>query len=264
MELSNKIDIAAWKIDREHFLKLSSRRQHLFLASLAKNTFYGQADWNSFISRYEQLQNWVVIDRYQPPSWLSKKEKIEEYYYFHSLFTEVPSQHLIKSRIASSISWKPQFAVEVVIDQVRSPFNVGSILRLIDNFSFESLVHSTSWLNIAHPQLKKAARGCDKWVPVKFQSDLNEYLVNINRSVIGIENDKTAVKIWDWEVPESCVIVLGNESYGIAENIKKCCDKIVSIPMFGYKSSLNVNHSLAIIGHKIVSELTNRKNITEI
>ena len=237
-------------IGKRKYSSMSSRRQHQLLASLVKNAIK-TGDVEHFRKRYQELHSWSELDRYIPPPWLSKEELLEEYFVFHSNFSSV-SEELAAAD--SSISWNPEFPVEVVLDQVRSPYNVGSVLRLIDNFTCMGVVHSTSWLRLDHPQLRKSARGCEKWIPVRYEPDLVPYLKNAPVPVIAIEDDKKGVPINQWAPPRECILVLGNETYGIASAIRKCCDKSVFIPMFGFKKSMNLHHALAIVLQKITEK----------
>ncbi len=234
-------------ISKNKFIKLSSRRQHELLADLARNSS-PDTGYDLFLKRYHELHSWAQLDLYTPPAWLSKEEALDEYFSFHRSFTSLQPD-LEESE--KNLSWQPKFEVEVVLDQIRSPYNVGSILRIIDNFGLKEMVHSSSWLSLKHPQLIKAARGCEKWIPVRFKSDLISYLKKSDLPVIGIENDKNAETLKTGSLPERCIIILGNESYGIASAIRETCCKTVCIPMYGFKKSMNVNHALAVIAQKI-------------
>jgi len=173
-------------ISKNKFTKLSSRRQHELLAELARKAS-PDTDFDLFLKRYHELHSWAPLDLYTPPAWLSKKEALDEYVNFHRNFTSLKPD---SEESEKNLSWQPKFEVEVVLDQIRSPYNVGSILRIIDNFGLKGMVHSSSWLSLKHPQLIKAARGCEKWIPVKFEPDLISYLKNTDLPVIGIENDE--------------------------------------------------------------------------
>ncbi len=240
-------------IGRKKFTSMSTKRQHELLSALAWDALL-KDDFSFFKKRYHQLQSWVELDSYTPPSWLNEKEALNEYISFHNNFTPTPVKVLKSEDTVSKkkkISWKPHFKVEVVIDQVRSPFNVGSILRLIDNFGFMGLVHSTPELSLEHPQLIKSARGCQNWIPVNYEKDLITYLKETSKSVVAIENEPDAETVNNWQPPKECILVLGNETYGIASSIKAVCQYKVSIPMFGFKNSMNVNNAFSIIASKI-------------
>jgi len=234
-------------ISKTKFAKLSCRRQHALLVSLAR-FFSKEKDYQRFRKRYAELQSWADLDRYVPPPWLSEKEAIAEFIRFHQNFCSGPSEVDV---LDLPFPWQAKFDVEVVLDQIRSPYNVGSVLRLIDNFGLKGMVHASSWLRLDHPQLKKAARGCEQWIPVRFAPDLISYIEKAAVPVIGIENTETAVPVHAWTPPGAGMLILGNEAYGIAAAIRKRCSNIVSIPMHGFKKSMNVHHALAVIANKI-------------
>ena len=234
-------------ISKIKFIKLSSRRQHELLSGLARSGL-SDLDFDRFLERYNELHSWTQLDRYIPPVWLSQKEALDEYLSFHLNFTSLQTTH---EEADNALSWQPKFEIEVVLDQVRSPYNVGSILRIIDNFGLKGMVHSSSWLSLSHPQLIKAARGCEKWIPVRLEKDLISYLENSSLPVIGIENNDPAENLNSWSPPEKCIIILGNESYGIASALQKICCETIQIPMYGFKKSMNVTHALTVIAHTI-------------
>ncbi len=253
---SSDLATCAETIGQKKFIKLSPKRQHELLASMALKARESQ-DYHGFYQRYDLLQSWADLDKYHPPSWLSDKEALHEFWSFHDSFSPHPIDHGQEKRLNDSLSykaWQPKFDVTVALDQIRSPYNVGSILRIIDNFGFKGLVHSTSGLSLSHPQLRKAARGCEKWIPVRFEADLIAWLKNSDEPVIGIEKTPDALTVNKWEPPHKCILIVGNEEYGIADSVRKCCSKMVQIPMFGYKNSMNVHNALSIIAQKISEE----------
>lgn len=241
-------------IGKRKFLKLSSRRQHEYLAVLALGALKHK-DFQVFFKRYREMQSWVELDRYIPPDWLSDEEAIHEYFMFHDSFSNNPiSSHSDDGSglPEQPLSWQPRFDVTVVLDQVRSPYNAGAVLRLIDNFGFRRLVHNSSWLRLDHPQLCKAARGSEKWIPVEFKSDLVDWFQRVKLPIIGLENDVGSISIEEWQPVKSCVLVVGNEAYGIATGLRQYCNPLIKIPMIGFKQSMNLHHALAISAHKIV------------
>lgn len=242
-------------IGQRKFVKLSSKRQHELLALLARDALK-TGDFPGFLKRYREMQSWAELDQYTPPEWLTDEEAAHEYYLFHSGFNHNPIKDESEYKFEEqehSVSWQHRFDVTVVLDQVRSPFNAGSVLRLIDNFGFRRLVHNSSWLRMDHPQFCKAARGSEKWIPVELKSDLIDWLEDMELPVIGLENDPNAISIEEWHPKESCVLIVGSEVYGIAQALREQCDTLIKIPMLGFKQSMNLHHTLAITGHKIVS-----------
>lgn len=254
--MSSRAEKYAETIGREKFIRLSSVRQHEYLALLARNALESR-DFKGFFKRYGEIQSWVELDKYSPPDYLTEEEAIHEYLLFHSGFSSSPGIHNKKLDTpiqAEAISWVPKHDVTIVLDQVRSPYNTGSVLRLIDNFGFRRLVHNAEWLRLDHPQLCRAARGAQKWIPVEHKPDLPEWLDRLDIPVIGIENSDDAILISDWQPETPCVLIIGNEVYGIAKKLRDLCKTLVKIPMFGFKQSMNLHHALAIAGHKITSK----------
>ena len=202
------------------------------------------------------MQSWVDLDQYSPPAYLTDEEAVNEYILFHKSFSSNPG--IFKEREDPKyepriLSWEPRFEVTIVLDQVRSPYNTGSVLRLIDNFGFSKLVHNAEWLRLDHPQLCRAARGAEKWIPVEHKPDLLGWVKKVKTPVIGIEYSDNAVSIDKWQPEIPCTVIIGNEVYGITRRLREQCDILVKIPMFGFKQSMNLHHALAIAGNKITS-----------
>jgi len=239
-------------ITRRKFSKLSAFGQHKLLANMARDFQADGADLSGFLARYAEMHTWVDLDRYQPPDWLQPHEALLELESFHQGLCGMPIPY--ESGITQTLSWKPQREVEVVLDQVLSPHNIGSILRLIDNFGFRGMVHSTQSLDANHPRLRRSARGCERWIPIRYEPDLAHWLADHPWPKVAIEADSAAVSVTEWQPPQRCLLVVGNESYGIARTIRDLCDQVVMIPMAGYKKSMNLSHALAVVAQKIVEK----------
>ena len=235
-------------------MKLSSKKQHELIAAMAHDCLVKEK-YIEFFERYDELHKWAELDRYTPPSWLSQKERLQEFCIFHNSFCPDPlAPDELKSTTCEKISWEPAFNVSVLVDQIRSPFNAGSILRIIDNFGFKELIHSTSTLSFHHPQLKKSARGCERWIPVRYEENPVLFLENSKMPIVGIEKTEDAIDIEVWNPPENCILIAGNEEYGISKSILECCTQKIQIPMFGFKKSMNVHHALAVVAQQFVKK----------
>jgi tRNA G18 (ribose-2'-O)-methylase SpoU len=227
--MSSRPERFAETIGREKFIRLSSVRQHEYLTLLARNALES-GDFKGFLARYREMQSWVELDKYSPPYYLTEEEAIHEYLLFHQGFSSNPGiLHKKREPLApsESLSWSPKFDVTIVLDQVRSPYNTGSVLRLIDNFGFSRLIHNAEWLRLDHPQLCRAARGTEKWIPVEHKPDLAEWLDRLDIPVTGIENSDDAILIDDWHPETPCVLIIGNEVYGIAKRLRDKCKTLV-------------------------------------
>lgn len=240
MEKSVKI------IGKNKWQTLSSRQKHEAIARFACECLE-TGNYQVFRYHYDRLISWSPIDRFESPAWLSESECLENYFSFHQSLSGKPIHFFRKRKgVKIAVSWSPKYQITVALDQVLTPFNIGSILRVIDNFGLAGLVHSTAHLDLSHPQLKKAARGTENWIPVRYEKDLPVFLRSAKIPVIGLEYSETSIKLNDWKFSESFIIVLGNEAYGISNEILRCCDQLVYIPMNGFKNSMNLSHALAV------------------
>jgi len=254
------VERSAWTVRQPKFSRLPSAAQHRLLARLARETMEslktrGTGDTDAhqtFLLRYDQLHAWTELDRYNPPSWLEPFEALEEFQNFHQLFGAPAESEGPLVNGQTPVSWEPHHPVEVALDQVRSPYNVGSVLRLVDNFGLRGLVHASPWLRLDHPRLRRAARGCERWVPVRCEEDLPDYLRRSNCPVVGVENQGSGTSLQNWRPPTEAVLVLGNETYGLAKAVRHCCSEMVFVPMQGYKRSMNVHHALALVAWRMV------------
>jgi tRNA G18 (ribose-2'-O)-methylase SpoU len=135
----------------------------------------------------------------------------------------------------------------VLVHNLRSAFNVGSIFRTADCFGFSEINLSGYTPGIEHPALKSAARGCETWLKShRWESPLdciNSYKEQDYR-IIALET--SGQNISDFECPQKFLLVLGNEELGIASEILNLCDNKISIRMRGRKASLNVSCAFAV------------------
>jgi len=249
---------SAWNVSRGKWVKLPAEARHRVLASLAADALetVGQGDpavWGAFLERYGELHAWSDQDLYRPPSWLSPAEALDEFRNFHLLYSSPAECEGPLDQGDAPLSWEPRLPVTVALDQVRSPYNVGSVLRLIDNFGLEGMVHASPWLRMDHPRLRRAARGAEQWVPVRCEDDLPVFFSRADRPVVGVECVEGATPLNDWQPPSRAILVLGNETYGLARAVRTHCTECVAIPMQGYKRSMNVHHALALVAWAMVS-----------
>lgn len=238
-------------IARDKFLGLTSSRQHRLLAALARAAL-ATGDLPGFLARYKEMSAWAALDRYQHPDWLTPAEALQAYWAFHALMGGEEAEQPPASPPVHR-PWRPSSRVEVVLDRVRSPYNFGSILRLVDNFGLAGVTHNSPWIRLDHPRLQKSARGCQHWIPVRYESDLLAALRASEVPLIALETDDDALPIDSWQPPARCRLLLGNEAGGIARALQAVCHQKLRVPLHGFKRSMNIHHALAIAAHKIAA-----------
>ncbi len=140
--------------------------------------------------------------------------------------------------------------IYLILDNIRSTYNVGAILRTADGAGVSKVYlvgvtpAPTDKFNRANSRIAKSALGAEKSVPwesVKSLSSLIKKLKKQGVQIIALEQDERSVNYKKFKPQWPCVLILGEETEGIPKNILKLCDEIIEIPMKGSKESLNVS-----------------------
>ena len=146
----------------------------------------------------------------------------------------------------------------VALDNLRSAFNVGSVIRVVDAIGFDTVLLGGITPNLSNRKVEKTAMGCESWISTKVCSNLTEELEaykNDGYLIVGLETVELSAQYNQFPWPKKCVIVLGNEEYGISEEILKTCDEFVHIPMVGRKNSVNVANAFSVVGFHICRQI---------
>jgi 23S rRNA (guanosine2251-2'-O)-methyltransferase len=146
----------------------------------------------------------------------------------------------------------------VVLNNIRSLYNVGSIFRTADGIGIEKL-----WLcgiTGYPPQsgISKTALGAEENVPWEYRKEILPLLGEIKKKgyqIVLLEQIKGSLA-HDEFVPHAPVcLVIGNEIAGVSDELTSMCDVAVEIDMAGIKNSLNVSVAFGIIGYQLRSRL---------
>lgn len=150
--------------------------------------------------------------------------------------------------------------IHVVLDNIRSVFNVGSIFRSSDGAgSVEKIYLCGITSPIDNPKLDKTALGATEMVASEHYDTTQEALDELrakNIPIYSIELTDDAENFQKVQYPNELAIVLGHEKNGVAEDILKESDKKIFVPMRGKKESLNVANCASIILYEITREKT--------
>ena len=150
-------------------------------------------------------------------------------------------------------SGKPPFVVAV--DGVTDPGNLGAIVRSCDGAGVDILVVPRHRAVHVTPTVAKASAGAVEHVPIAVVSGLPTTLQRLRDAgiwVVGLDDaaDKSLFELGDLAAEGICV-VLGAEGAGLSRLVRERCDLIVSIPMKGRLSSLNVSAAAALATYEI-------------
>lgn len=136
----------------------------------------------------------------------------------------------------------------LVLDRVRSPYNVGAIFRSAEAFGISRIILVDGTASPDHVRARRTSRGTTDVVPWEFmpEAEVVSFLKSYDsESVIALELGGTSIN--EFAFPDRGVAVLGSEEFGISPEILSCCGSRVSIPMGGSKGSLNVSVAAGIL-----------------
>lgn len=145
--------------------------------------------------------------------------------------------------------------LHIVLDNIRSAFNVGSIFRTADAIGGVELHLCGLTTDIDNPKLDKTALGSTKSVPSTHYPNALEAVEKLKAQdipIYALELTDSAEHFQKIDYPSPVALVLGHERLGVSEQILEIADKQIYIPMHGIKESLNVANTAAIIMYEAV------------
>ena len=145
--------------------------------------------------------------------------------------------------------------VYLILDNIRSRENVGSIFRTADAAGVSKIYLCGITPTPPHEKISKTALGAEVYVPGEYYRQTWRLLANLKKEgikTIALERTKNSVNIFKFKPKFPLALVLGNEVQGLSPKILKYCDKKISIPMYGKKESLNVAVATGIAVYQLI------------
>ena len=158
----------------------------------------------------------------------------------------------------------------IVLDNVRSLHNVGSVLRTADAFRLEGVCLCGITATPPSAEIHKTALGAEDSVAWTYYDDTLECVRELKRRgyhVVAVEQVEGSSKLGEWtplqlspsgegeEAPQGLALVLGNEVKGVRQDVVDASDEALEIPQYGTKHSLNVSVTAGIVIWEAVRHL---------
>jgi tRNA G18 (ribose-2'-O)-methylase SpoU len=149
----------------------------------------------------------------------------------------------------------------VVLDNIRSLNNIGSVFRTCDAFLVEKIYLCGITAKPPHKDIHKTALGSTDsvaWEYVETTMDVIDKLKANNVKICSIEQAENATLLNDFKPKENTTyaIVFGNEVKGVSQEVVSNSDLVIEIPQFGTKHSLNISVSAGVVIWDVFSKLT--------
>lgn len=216
------------------------RIQHQLFVAEGKKTILEMLDSRFTLHHlYTTTYNFNVPDVSKTHITLNELKKIS--------FLKTPNEALavFKFPLTATIDFNKLI---VALDNVSDPGNLGTIIRLCDWFGINDLICSTETVDCYNPKVIQATMGSISRVNITY---LNLEAVLASRNdILKFGGFMDGCTIYNMKLPESGILVLGDEANGISKNIEKLITHRISIPRFGNlqtAESLNVANAAAIL-----------------
>ncbi len=153
----------------------------------------------------------------------------------------------------------PKFPLIVVLENIRSAFNVGSVLRTADAFLLQAVYTTGYTAHPPHKEISKTALGADKTVRnIHFNKTSlaiqelkkEQYKIVAAEQVVG----SNLLHQFKFNPKEKIAIIFGNEVTGVEQETINSCDGCIEIPQLGMKHSLNVSVAAGVVLWELVRQ----------
>ncbi|HRS54577.1 MAG TPA: RNA methyltransferase [Bacteroidales bacterium] len=152
--------------------------------------------------------------------------------------------------------------VIIILDNIRSLYNIGSIFRTADAFRIEKIVLCGISGTPPHREINKTALGSTESVNWEYYNtvvDAIKIIKELNYKIVAIEQTNVSINLNDFNTYDSkLAYIFGNEINGVSDEALLLCDYFVDIPQFGIKHSFNVAVSVGIV---LWNDFINRSKI---
>lgn len=152
----------------------------------------------------------------------------------------------------------------IVLDNIRSLNNIGSVFRTSDAFLVEKIYLCGITATPPHKDIHKTALGSTEtvdWEYIENTLDVIQKLKSENVIVASVEQAEHSVMLNDFapQPQTTYALIFGNEVKGVAQNVVSASDLILEIPQFGTKHSLNISVSCGLVVWDVFSKMGSRK-----
>ena len=156
----------------------------------------------------------------------------------------------IVERQQEQITQAPRLPVTIILNNIRSLHNVGSIFRTADGAGVEKIILCGITGYPPHSQITKTALGAEMRVPWEFRRDILSVIKELrakNYKIVLLEQMEGSISYDEFFPTFPLALVIGNEIEGVSDQLVSHCDAAIEIEMAGEKNSLNVSVAAGIV-----------------
>ncbi len=146
----------------------------------------------------------------------------------------------------------------VVVDNVRSLENIGSIFRTADALGVAKIYLCGISGRPPHQKISKTALGAEKIVPFEYHKQIWRLIERLKKekvAIVALEQIEKSIAYTKFKPKFPLALIIGNEVKGVSKKAIEISDDIIHLPMKGKKESLNVSVAFGIAGYEMIKHL---------
>jgi len=239
---------------KRKFLRLQPAIRHKKCAELLRS-LYEQLQRQEVIclQAYHTFLDWMQLEPLEAP----EPKTIANRYHWHlEQSGRCLKEHnlLPRLRTGDRCAKADYLKAAIYLDNLRSAYNVGSILRTAEALRIGAVYFSDKTPYIDNPKVERTAMGAASLVSCYQGVALH----TLPRPILILDTSDAAIPLNEYLFPPSFTLVLGNEEYGVSDESLALSDTLLEIPLVGAKNSLNVACAFAIASAQIRTQLNSR------
>jgi len=151
----------------------------------------------------------------------------------------------------------PKVPVIVVLENIRSAYNVGSVFRTADAFLVQSIYIIGYSAKPPHKEIRKTALGAEETVDWKYFKTTTEAIEELRSNdfkIFAVEQAEKSISLekFSGENHQKIAVVFGNEVVGVEQSTISLCEGCIEIPQWGMKHSLNIATAAGVVLWELV------------
>jgi 23S rRNA (guanosine2251-2'-O)-methyltransferase len=184
----------------------------------------------------------------------------------YSYFCTVKNEEIIPRKLSmdelnrksvDEFKQSDKLPIIVVLENIRSAYNVGSMFRTADAFLLEAIYICGYTAHPPHKEIKKTALGAEDTVTWKYIKPIEEAIAELRAmgyKIYAVEQAENSLKLQaaGFQPDEKIAVILGNEVTGVEQSTIAACDGCIEIPQLGMKHSLNVSVAGGVVLWELV------------
>lgn len=162
--------------------------------------------------------------------------------------------------VVSNARLKGEKVLLVILDGVLDPHNLGSVIRVADCVKATAVIIPKNRSAVVNETVVRVSAGATAHVPVCKVGNLASTIKMLKEDNIWVyAADMDGETIYNSDLSGDVAIVIGGEGQGVSTIIRKECDQIISLPMYGHVNSLNASVSAGIVLYEVIRERNFKK-----